>query len=244
MVNEDTAESSLFLSNVQLRFLGPHNIDELKSLCAQWFPIIYPDSWYKDVTSSSRFFSLGATFNNKIVGVVVAEIRNSDLINKEDYGILNSWYPSSEQVAYILILGATKEHRRKGIGSILLSALLSKVCSEEQNSCKAVYLHVLTINHNAVFFYESRNFVRHSYLAEYYIINGEKMDGYCYVLYINGGKPPVNMLRICNHVSRLVTLNTLCRLAKLILTPFKLLLLTTYTITSHSTSKCKTILNL
>ena len=57
-----------------------------------------------------------------------------------------------------------------------------------------MYLHVLPTNTAAVSFYEQRNFRFHSALWNYYNIDNVKMDGYCYVMYINGGEPPWNTL--------------------------------------------------
>jgi len=213
MTRLTSADSAFFSNNVQLRFLGPTDIDELKALCTDWFPIVYPDVWYKDVTSNKRFFSLGATYNNKIIGVVIAEVRSRNACNKEDSDILGYWYPVNTQVAYILILGAAKEYRRKGIGSLLLDSLLSHVKLTENKSCKAVYLHVLTTNTSAVVFYEVRNFRRHSYLPMYYGINGKKMDGFCYVLYVNGGEPPWRIKDFCTRMASLFSPVLITRVA-------------------------------
>ena len=40
---------------LQLRFLNPNDVPEVKTLCAQWFPIEYPDSWW--VTKNQDFGS-------------------------------------------------------------------------------------------------------------------------------------------------------------------------------------------
>jgi len=57
-----------------------------------------------------------------------------------------------------------------------------------------VYLHVLATNLIAIRFYEKRRFQAHSFLPYYYSIQGKPQDGYLYVLYINGGKPPWSIL--------------------------------------------------
>lgn len=43
----------------------------------------YPDSWYRDITSNKKFFSLAATYRGDIVGMIVAEIKNRTKIHKE-----------------------------------------------------------------------------------------------------------------------------------------------------------------
>ena len=67
-------------------------------LCRSWFPIEYPDTWYQEITANprytiydihqyqngeivnndvvwSRFFSLAATLQGRIVGIIVAETK-------------------------------------------------------------------------------------------------------------------------------------------------------------------------
>eukprot|EP00795_Rhopilema_esculentum_P009429 gene9429-17145_t len=182
------------LDKVQLRFLGPNDIDEFKVLCRDWFPIEYPNGWYKEVTSGQKFFSLAVTLNNEIIGVIVAEVKERKKCNKEDSTILGYWYPSNVKVAYILILGVKKQYRRIGIASLLLDNFVSQLRTEENQYCKAVYLHVLPTNTAAISFYEKQNFKFHRVLWNYYNINDRKMDGYCYAMYLNGGEPPWTVL--------------------------------------------------
>ena len=59
-----------------------------------------------------------------------------------------------------------------------------------KNDCKAIYLHVLCSNKVAINFYEKRDFEQRIYLPNYYTINGQLHDGFCYVLYMNNGQPP------------------------------------------------------
>lgn len=39
------------------------------------FPVEYPRSWYEDITSNPKFYSLAAVHKSVIVGIIVAEIR-------------------------------------------------------------------------------------------------------------------------------------------------------------------------
>lgn len=77
------------LNNVQLRFLCPSDIDEVRELCQDWFPVDYPYSWYEDITSSSRFYSLAAVYNGVIIGLIVAEIKPYIKLNREVSELLN-----------------------------------------------------------------------------------------------------------------------------------------------------------
>uniref|UniRef100_A0A8C6KGP3 histone acetyltransferase n=1 Tax=Nothobranchius furzeri TaxID=105023 RepID=A0A8C6KGP3_NOTFU len=79
------------LSEIQLRFLCHNDIGSVKLLCGDWFPIEYPDSWYQDITSNKKFFSLAATFRGSIVGMIVAEIKNRTKVHKEVGSAMSLW---------------------------------------------------------------------------------------------------------------------------------------------------------
>lgn len=124
------------------------------------------------------------------------------------------WMGRDCDVGYILSLGVHKKHRRNGIGSLLLDALINHLTTTEKCKVKAIFLHVLTTNQPAILFYEKRRydiesttlrtfrisyvnfdgfshrFRMHTFLPYYYLIKGYCKDGFTYVLYINGGHPP------------------------------------------------------
>ncbi|XP_022084917.1 N-alpha-acetyltransferase 60-like [Acanthaster planci] len=179
---------------LKLRFLCPDDVTEVKRLCGEWFPVEYPDSWYRDITSDQKFYSLAAESSGKIVGLIVAEVKTRSRCHREDFNILSSTFPNSTQVAYILSLGVVKEYRRRGIATALLDRLLSYLTTSERSNCKAVYLHVLATNTTAIKFYEKHNFRKHEYLPYYYAIRGQPKDGLSYVLYINGGQAPWTLM--------------------------------------------------
>ncbi|XP_044766429.1 N-alpha-acetyltransferase 60 isoform X2 [Coccinella septempunctata] len=181
------------LDNIQLRFLCPNDLNEVRSLCRDWFPIEYPFYWYEAITSSSnRYYSLAAVYNQTIIGLIVAEIKPYEyfILNGEDSGILAKCLVGNSDMAYILSLGVLKEYRRNGVATLLLDSLLSYLVSNERRRVKAVFLHVLTTNAAAIMFYEKRKFKLHSFLPYYYCIEGRCKDGFMYVLYINGGHGP------------------------------------------------------
>lgn len=81
--------------------------------------------------------------------------------------------------------------------TMLLDNLIAHLTSgveKNSNTCKAIYLHVLTTNGSAIQFYERRMFRRHNYLPLYYSVKGVGKDGFSYVLYINGGCPPFSVI--------------------------------------------------
>ncbi|KAL3877874.1 hypothetical protein ACJMK2_035518 [Sinanodonta woodiana] len=224
MTDEEIAHDSMsqlqsfsIQREVQLRFLCPEDLDEVKRLCTEWFPIEYPDAWYQEITSNPKFYSLAATYHSRIIGLVVCEIKTKAKLNNEDADLLAPYFASSTQVAYILSLGVVVDFRKHGIASLLLDSLLSYLTSKECQNCKAVYLHVLSSNIVAISFYEGRNFTVHSYLPYYYTIQGKPKDGYSYVLYINDGKPPWSILDYISHCGSLLTKLQPCALPRQIM---------------------------
>jgi len=172
---------------LQMRFLSPLDTEAVKGLCRSWFPIDYPDTWYHEITANPRFYSLAATLQGRIVGIIVAETKELTQLAKEDRTILANCFRRGTKVAYILSLGVCVELRKQGVASLLLESLISHLTSEAYEVVKAVYLHVLTTNSAAISFYEHRGFHLHSFLPFYYAIQGRRRDGYTAVLYLNGG---------------------------------------------------------
>ncbi|XP_046855427.1 N-alpha-acetyltransferase 60-like isoform X2 [Xenia sp. Carnegie-2017] len=123
-------------NKIQLRFLNSDDVDEVKSLCCRWFPINYPDSWYHDITSNARFYSLAAILNKKIIAILVSEVKSITKCNPEDGGILAGRTTNDTKVAYILSLGVIKEYRKIGIASLLLNNLFGLLSTDEYSNCK------------------------------------------------------------------------------------------------------------
>ncbi|XP_065826310.1 N-alpha-acetyltransferase 60-like [Oscarella lobularis] len=178
------------------RLMQPSDIDQVKALCAECFPINYPENWFVQITSSSNLYSLAAVVGNRVIGMIVVEVKPFGFCNPEDSSILSYFSSSDTKVAYILSFGVFKEFRNTGIGSHLLQQALSYLESEQMH-CKAVYLHVMASNFDAIKFYERRGFKKHTFLPGYYTTIGNQLgDGCCYVKYINGGEAPWS-LRDC-----------------------------------------------
>lgn len=75
-------------------------------------------TWYQDITTNPKFYSFAAVLNNngqsKLVGLLVAEIKNQLSCNLEDRNLLSKRFDKSAKVVYILVLGVVSEHRRQG----------------------------------------------------------------------------------------------------------------------------------
>lgn len=69
-------------------------------------------------------------------------------------------------VGYILSLGVCSSFRRQGVASLLLDSFLTHVTQSENQICKAIYLHVLTMNSAAIRFYE-KHYFRYSFVLTF-----------------------------------------------------------------------------
>nr|XP_002125753.1 N-alpha-acetyltransferase 60 [Ciona intestinalis] len=206
-----------FLSTIRIRSLNGGDIDVLRELCTEWFPIKYPVTWYESITYNDRFFSIAATLNGQIIAILIAEIKPRWQLPKEDSDMLASVHSPDSKVAYILSLGVQRDFRRRGVASYILHHFLLQVASKHTGllGVKAVYLHVLCTNVTAIKFYERHNFQLLHYLPAYYVINMEPKDGYSYVLYMNGGKPPRACCDCLYLISNLFQNLTQCKFTKL-----------------------------
>lgn len=174
---------------IQLRFLCPSDLDSIRNLCLDWFPIEYPQEWYEQI-ATSRYYSLIAIIEGEICGLIVSEIKPYARLSKEDRDILPASMSECE-VGYILSLGVHSKFRRKGIGSLLLDTFVRHITAADRlRPVKALYLHVLTTNQPAIVFYEKQKFKYHSFLPYYYSIRGRSRDAFLYVKYFSGGRRP------------------------------------------------------
>merc|ERR550517_2193915 len=116
---------------LQMRFLSPSDTEQVKVLCRSWFPIEYPDTWYQEITANPRFYSLAATLQGRIVGLIVAETKELGQLAKEDRTLLaNCFRGPTSKVCYILSLGVSQQVRKQGIASLLLEQLIAHLTSD------------------------------------------------------------------------------------------------------------------
>ncbi|CAF1372161.1 unnamed protein product [Adineta steineri] len=198
--------------SITFRFLRPGDQSEVKILCRDWFPIEYPDKWYDDIVYDKKYFALAVcdVCTQQIIGLIVANILPIENCNREDQQILNRIFSLTASACYILILGVVKEYRRQGLANLLLENLLNTLYRHE--TCKAVYLHVLHSNKQAIQFYQSNLFQYRTHLPYYYLIKGEHLDAYCFVRYLNGGYPPFTLTDFATNAWSYLTQIKPCRL--------------------------------
>ncbi|CAI4221667.1 unnamed protein product [Auanema sp. JU1783] len=191
-----------------LRPLAPSDLPDVRAICAASFPIKYPDCWYEEVVSGS-LISHGLFDGSRLAAIMVSETKKILHCNAEDREILAD---ASSHVVYILSLAVNIEYRRSGLASRLLNHLLDTII-ENPPYPRAVFLHVLSTNLAAISFYKTNGFIHHDTLLNYYRLESGYGDGFTFVKYTNGARPPMSFNTLCRMLGEAVCfpVKKLCR---------------------------------
>ncbi|TMW62195.1 hypothetical protein Poli38472_009688 [Pythium oligandrum] len=208
-----------------LRGMETDDIDQVRDLHEEWFPIRYQQSFYDGAAQGIWRETGHPLFARLAVEVTMSPATLKPTSPTYDY---QDWYPAPS-TAQGTILGAvmastiplttvedpdliddddyihthamyilTLGSRSSVRRRGIASALLAE-CIEEarrQPHCGAVYLHVKADNVQALRFYEKNGFQNLRYLHDYYTINGVRHSAYLYILYVNGAMGPTNWLEV------------------------------------------------
>lgn len=176
--------------SITYRPLQLNDKNAVRSLFQECFPLHYPDSMYSDIVTN-KYTSIAAVGNNKIVGVIICDIRQYSKLPNDEYGFLHrSHYYSS--VVYILNLCVSAIHRKKGIASVLLQKITQYITiTAELSNSKAIFLHVMAGNEIAIKFYVKHKFEQFRTVRNFYLVKNKYEDAYLYVLYVNEGTKPI-----------------------------------------------------
>ncbi|KAJ3118275.1 mitogen-activated protein kinase binding protein 1 [Physocladia obscura] len=167
-------------------------LNELRTFNSVIFPIKYNDSFYKAVLTNSIFCVLaietGSAGNERIVGAVCCrreeappfafvpmllspsipvDLHYNNTNNCGTDG--NNYNRSSLASLYIMTIGVLAPYRRLGIGSALLSTLVTRAATEL--SLGSIQLHVQTTNTDAMRFYAKHGFESVKFVEGYYRLN-------------------------------------------------------------------------
>ncbi|CAH8586714.1 unnamed protein product [Dicrocoelium dendriticum] len=111
--------------DLRFRFVLEDDVEELRALYKECFPVTYPNSWFNDLITNPALISFVALANHRIVAILVAKIITLDECSGEDRNILDRSFPNNSFVAYILSLGVSVAYRSHGIASYLLDSFVS-----------------------------------------------------------------------------------------------------------------------
>ncbi|OON14619.1 hypothetical protein X801_09588 [Opisthorchis viverrini] len=60
--------------DIYFRFVKPSDVEELRALYEECFPVSYPDSWFQDLITKPCFIAYVALVNDRIIGILVAKV--------------------------------------------------------------------------------------------------------------------------------------------------------------------------
>jgi len=145
------------------RPLRPADLDEVKELQRQLFPVRYNDSFYNKLFSPGYFTLVGCRdASGEIITIASARIVDDNARRLDN------------AAAYIMTLGVKESHRRRNLGTRALYEILELVA--EQTNAAVAQLHVKCDNVGAVAFYRRNGFVEQALCKEHYLILGTRYD--------------------------------------------------------------------
>jgi ribosomal protein S18 acetylase RimI-like enzyme len=169
-------------------------LEEVKSLHSEWFPINYSDKFFDTINTNT--ISIAAVlhpsdYGNKELRDVIVGIILFRVTPASDHSYFRFTYLfKTVYTAYIATLGVIQPLRRYGIASDLISRCL-EYCHSIETRPQLLYLHVAEYNQSGIAFYERNDFKLLDIEADYYFIQGVRYSGIIYGIYINGGKGPI-----------------------------------------------------
>jgi len=199
LLSEDEIAKFSITSDVQFRsFVSESELEEIRQLHYEWFPVLYNDEFYNSIVTGGGFaggdvITVVACMKSdpkKILGLITIAIRrNEKQYNPAGDLMKELGYPDDDgghnkNVAYILTLGVVDELRRKGVGKVLLDEGIRKV-EETDPNCIAVFLHVIEYNKPAMKFYLRQKFVKFSKYDNFYFFDDKIFSGILFYRRVN-----------------------------------------------------------
>jgi ribosomal protein S18 acetylase RimI-like enzyme len=155
------------------RTIQREDLQELRALQLELFPVKYTRQFYLSLLDSTSTWTVVAleTSTNKIIGVCSARVFEE-----------NQYYWCGLQrnkirMGYIMTLGVSTLHRRKGLASKMLDMLEQRMLLEPYNVTRLT-LHCKVDNHQALSFYKTFGFYKAKKIKNYYDFSGRYEDAY------------------------------------------------------------------
>ncbi|KAF6151691.1 hypothetical protein GIB67_001974 [Kingdonia uniflora] len=187
-------------STIVYRPIKPSDLEALEQIHGDLFPIRYESEFFLNVVNGRDIVSWGVVDcsrpegqSDKLIGFVTARVV---LAKESEIGDLLNYDPLriDQTLIYILTLGVVEAYRNRGIASSLIREVIKYGSSIP--TCQAVYLHVISYNDPAIYFYKKMAFKCVRRLQDFYYIRGRHYDSYLFVYYVNGGRSPCSPLDI------------------------------------------------
>jgi histone acetyltransferase MCC1 len=159
----------------------PRELDDIRALHAEWFPVQYNDEFYDSLVSQTGDVVVvvaSLTPTSHIVGMVSIAIRRKESRFNPSGDLTGhlGLSPDEENTAYVLTLGVIDELRKMGIANKLLEKGLTQVTACDPG-CRVVYLHVIEYNKPAFSLYRKLGFHEYDTYSNFYIIDSVGYGG-------------------------------------------------------------------
>ena len=194
-------------SQIIYKPLTPENVDEVKKLHQEWFPVKYEDEFFNRtlINNNGQYFSVAAFYSIQsgeneykevILGLIICQwvyvdpyffkMTNKKLakeitesLNFEEEAKLFLYHEKFYHAVYIMSLGVIDECRKMGIATSMLKSIYNYSIYYEL--CVGVYLNVITDNYSGKKFYEKNGMVLVNNIKDFYVIEDKKYDCDVYV---------------------------------------------------------------
>ncbi|RWR81034.1 GNAT domain-containing protein [Cinnamomum micranthum f. kanehirae] len=190
---------AVYRPTIVYRPIRPSDLEVLKQIHADLFPIRYESEFFLNVVSGNGIVSWAAVDssrpdgeNDELIGFVTTRIvvaKDSEIQDMLGYDLR-----SDQTLVYILTLGVIEPYRNLGIATSLIQEVIKYASGLD--TCRAVYLHVIAYNEPAILFYKKMSFRCLRRLQDFYYIRGRHYDSFLFVYYVNGGRSPCSPLEV------------------------------------------------
>jgi ribosomal protein S18 acetylase RimI-like enzyme len=155
------------------RTIHRDDLHDLRTLQLELFPVKYTKKFYLSLLDMSNTFTVLAIERetDKIIGVCSARVF------EESHFEWCGFKYTRVRMGYIMTLGVSPSHRRKGLASKMLEMLERRMLLEPYNVTKLT-LHCKVDNNQALSFYKTFGFYIAQKIKNYYDFNGRYEDAY------------------------------------------------------------------
>lgn len=198
LIHKKLRDITIVENKIIYRELSYSDIEEIKLLHKEWFPLDYSDDYFDCILNPDKrkknYITLAATYldNNEelILGMVISEINDKNeftnqvsesMIQNLDIPFLEDidFFRHDFECAYIMVIGVVDEMRRLKLGTKILNKIIEIYLAK--TNCICLYLHVISHNESAINFYVKNDFILAGKFKNYYKIKNEFYDSNVYV---------------------------------------------------------------
>ncbi|KAK8803232.1 hypothetical protein WA158_000926 [Blastocystis sp. Blastoise] len=182
------------LSTIHYRALQEEDVQQIKSIFEEAYPIRYPQAFYESLKigwfEQNSLYSYVAeiidqkTNESKIIGAIICQYRPTTFTDV--YSYIRCSY-QFEDIFYIMNIAVIPEYKHLHIGSELIHQIIS--IPKCKTTCAGIFLHVLESNEEAIHFYNKNGFRKLACIRNFYYIQGQYKSSYLYCQLINNAEP-------------------------------------------------------